>query len=298
MVQKRARDDTTFNSKQSTNGYLNHLDEINGNSPSILVNHYHNDLVNSHLNKNNSKLFTKTSLLNGIRNKNKRSPTPTFSLRSPSRKTPPRRKSATPPPPVQSASVVTNGNNKNDESDAECSTSEDEDFGDIGELNDIEISDDEQSIQPSESIGTISECVGTPVFTDCVQGKYITSAPLSPSLFPNCPPYITFASHTDKGPSLPENVQKVLKWKSTTITPIVVRKVLLNSGFKLLKKTNDWIGIWGKHMKSPCFKTIRSYQKINHIPGTFQIGRKDRVWRNLQVQMLKHGKKEFNFMPR
>lgn len=65
-----------------------------------------------------------------------------------------------------------------------------------------------------------------------------------------------------------------------------------------LTETNDWMGVWGKHMKSPCFKTLRSYQKINHIPGTFQIGRKDRVWRNLQTQMQRHGKKEFGFMPR
>jgi tubulin polyglutamylase TTLL4 len=97
---------------------------------------------------------------------------------------------------------------------------------------------------------------------------------------------------------MPEVISKVLKWKLTTITPIVVRRILVHSGFKLLKKTNDWMGIWGKHMKSPCFKTIRSYQKINHIPGTFQIGRKDRLWRNLQIQMTRHGKKEFNFMPR
>lgn len=58
------------------------------------------------------------------------------------------------------------------------------------------------------------------------------------------------------------------------------------------------MGVWGKHMKSPCFKTIRSYQKINHIPGSFQIGRKDRIWRNLQAQMARHGKREFGFMPR
>lgn len=36
---------------------------------------------------------------------------------------------------------------------------------------------------------------------------------------------------------------------------------------------------------------------MNHIPGTFQIGRKDKIWRNLQTQMLRNGKKEFNFMP-
>lgn len=66
----------------------------------------------------------------------------------------------------------------------------------------------------------------------------------------------------------------------------------------LYTETNDWMGVWGKHMKSPCFKTVRSHQKMNHLPGSFQIGRKDRVWRNLQTQMSRHGKKEFNFMPR
>lgn len=57
------------------------------------------------------------------------------------------------------------------------------------------------------------------------------------------------------------------------------------------------MGTWGKHMKSPCFRTLRSYQKVNHIPGTFQIGRKDKIWRNLQLQMQRNGRREFSFMP-
>ncbi|XP_055544006.1 tubulin monoglutamylase TTLL4 isoform X1 [Wyeomyia smithii] len=132
----------------------------------------------------------------------------------------------------------------------------------------------------------------------CVQGGCPIEGPLAPSLFPHVPPYITFSTHEEKGPPMPPAIHKVLKWKMTLITPIIVRKVLINSGFRLLKKTNDWVGIWGKHMKSPCFKTLRSYQKFNHLPGSFQIGRKDRVWRNLQSQMNRHGKKEFGFMPR
>ncbi|XP_055599964.1 tubulin monoglutamylase TTLL4-like isoform X2 [Uranotaenia lowii] len=132
----------------------------------------------------------------------------------------------------------------------------------------------------------------------CVVGGSPNEGPLAPSLFPNVPPYITFSTHEEKGPPVPPAMHKVLKWKMTLITPIVVRKVLINSGFRLLKKTNDWIGIWGKHMKSPCFKTLRPYQKFNHLPGSFQIGRKDRVWRNLQILMNRHGKKEFGFMPR
>lgn len=62
-------------------------------------------------------------------------------------------------------------------------------------------------------------------------------------------------------------------------------------------ETDDWVGTWGKHMKSPCFRQLRSYQKMNHIPGTFQIGRKDRIWRNLQSKVQQFGQREFNFMP-
>uniref|UniRef100_A0A2M3ZFV8 Putative tubulin polyglutamylase ttll4 n=1 Tax=Anopheles braziliensis TaxID=58242 RepID=A0A2M3ZFV8_9DIPT len=131
-----------------------------------------------------------------------------------------------------------------------------------------------------------------------VVGGYAPDGPLAPSLFPHVPPYLSFATHDEKGPPMPPSIHKVLKWKLTLITPIVVRKVLINSGFRLLKKTNDWVGIWGKHMKSALFKTLRPYQKFNHLPGSFQIGRKDRVWRNLQTQMNRHGKKEFGFMPR
>lgn len=71
--------------------------------------------------------------------------------------------------------------------------------------------------------------------TECVVGRYATSAPLSASLFPHCSPYISFATHSEKGPPLPAAMQKVLKWKLTTITPIVIRKVLLNTGFRLLR---------------------------------------------------------------
>ncbi|SPP81697.1 tubulin polyglutamylase TTLL4 isoform X1 [Drosophila guanche] len=121
---------------------------------------------------------------------------------------------------------------------------------------------------------------------------------LVPSLFPFVPPYLSFSSNTSKGPRVPPELHRVLKWRVTNIMPKVVRLILANSGMRMLKKTNDWMGVWGKHLRSPCFKTIRSYQKINHLPGSFRIGRKDSCWKNLQRQMGKHSNKEFGFMPR
>ncbi|XP_041982603.1 tubulin polyglutamylase ttll-4-like isoform X3 [Aricia agestis] len=131
-----------------------------------------------------------------------------------------------------------------------------------------------------------------------------------PSLFPRVPPYLKFVRHDETSPlKIPPAIQKHLKWKLTTITPIVVKKTLTNSGFRLIKsecdtaecpqeETLDWIGIWGKHMKSLMFRAIKEGQKMNHFPGTFQIGRKDRLWRNLQKLSAKYGVSEFGIMPK
>ncbi|XP_045779216.1 tubulin polyglutamylase ttll-4-like isoform X1 [Maniola jurtina] len=136
------------------------------------------------------------------------------------------------------------------------------------------------------------------------------SSCLRPSLFPRVPPYLKFVGHEETSPlKIPMPIQKHLKWKLTTITPIVVKKTLTNSGFRLVKsecdtaecpqeETVEWIGIWGKHMKSVMFRAIKDGQKMNHFPGTFQIGRKDRLWRNLQKLSSKYGISEFGIMPK
>lgn len=106
------------------------------------------------------------------------------------------------------------------------------------------LSDIEEGLQLQQSISAALPS-GSPVdrsllpnvsmVADCVQGYRSTEGPLSPSLFPNVPPYITFSSHEKKGPQMPPTIHKILKWKLTTITPLVIRKILVNSGFRLLK---------------------------------------------------------------
>ncbi|XP_046805483.1 tubulin polyglutamylase ttll-4 isoform X2 [Lucilia cuprina] len=121
---------------------------------------------------------------------------------------------------------------------------------------------------------------------------------LSPSLFPNVPPYINFSSHAQSGPAMPPQLHKILKWKLSPVMPKIVKRVVLNSGFRIIKNTTDWMAVWEKHMKSPGFRTIRSHQKYNHMPGSFRIGRKDSMWRSIQYNMKKFGNKEFGFMQR
>jgi len=129
----------------------------------------------------------------------------------------------------------------------------------------------------------------------------LTDSPaLRRSLFSNVPPTINFMLHNETSAhQIPDDIRKLLKWKLSTITPAIVKRCAGNSGFRLMRKTcQDWTATWGKHMKSPMFKEIKDCQKINHIPGTFNIGRKDRLWRNYHRLMLKFGKSEFGFLPR
>jgi len=118
------------------------------------------------------------------------------------------------------------------------------------------------------------------------------------SLFSHVPPAINFCQYNEKTETMPAVIQRLLKWRVTNITPLIVKKTVLNSGFKMTKKTVMWNGTWGKHMKSPLFKEIREFQKLNHFPGTFQIGRKDKLWKNFLRLQTKFGKEEFGFIPK
>ncbi|NXU18053.1 TTLL4 polyglutamylase, partial [Pardalotus punctatus] len=117
------------------------------------------------------------------------------------------------------------------------------------------------------------------------------------SLFPNVPPTIYFSTRDETVEKLPWEQRKLLRWKMCRLTPSIVKQTIARSHFVVSKKSDDWLGCWGPHMKSPGFKAIREHQKLNHFPGSFQIGRKDRLWRNLLRMQARCGKKEFNFFP-
>uniref|UniRef100_A0A8C5J8P8 Tubulin tyrosine ligase like 4 n=1 Tax=Junco hyemalis TaxID=40217 RepID=A0A8C5J8P8_JUNHY len=117
------------------------------------------------------------------------------------------------------------------------------------------------------------------------------------SLFPNVPPTIYFSTRDEAVEKLPWEQRKLLRWKLCSVTPNIVKQTIGRSHFRVSKSNTDWLGCWGNHMKSPGFKAIREHQKLNHFPGSFQIGRKDRLWRNLLKMQARCGKKEFNFFP-
>lgn len=193
------------------------------------------------------------------------------------------------------------------------------------------LTSDVNELQQSRNIRYLPEQTSNDVTEDSeadteVSEYFKPECILSPSIFPNVPPYLNFSSHAEKGPAVPPTLHRVLKWKLSPVMPKIVKRVVLNSGFRIIKSahqcnavytkllnsiflffsfffcvilfpdTTDWMAIWEKHMKSPGFRTIRSHQKYNHMPGSFRIGRKDSMWRSIHNNMKRYGKKEFGFM--
>lgn len=85
--------------------------------------------------------------------------------------------------------------------------------------------------QPETSEAEISDTTSL-----STQSEYFTpKSILTPSLFPNVPPYLNFSSHADKGPTMPQQLHKILKWKLSPVMPKIVKRVVLNSGFRVIK---------------------------------------------------------------
>lgn len=74
-----------------------------------------------------------------------------------------------------------------------------------------------------------------------------------------------------------------------------MKKTLKTSHFELVSSDDDWRGFWGKHLRTIEYKGLTYFQRVNHYPGDFHIGRKDKLWMHL-LEMSRRFP-EFDIMP-
>lgn len=119
-----------------------------------------------------------------------------------------------------------------------------------------------------------------------------------PSPFPYIPPTVRFGvPKRDKIKRPRGSVQKMLRWCENSLIPRVVRKCILASHFHIVPESSLWMGYWGKHYRSSSYSQVQPYQKINHFPGTFYLGRKDRLWASIRGAGDRFGWAEWTLMP-
>ncbi|KAJ9466623.1 hypothetical protein DIPPA_70209 [Diplonema papillatum] len=78
----------------------------------------------------------------------------------------------------------------------------------------------------------------------------------------------------------------------------VLLATLQRAGLRLASSSKGcWSLLWAKRIKPEEYNKISAFQKVNHFPGTWGIGRKDALSRNLRALEKKHTN-HFSFHPK
>ncbi|CAM9488701.1 unnamed protein product, partial [Hapterophycus canaliculatus] len=110
---------------------------------------------------------------------------------------------------------------------------------------------------------------------------------LVPSMFPDRPPTVFFEYPKELGMARFNNVyfseplgaRRLLfksHWERNS-----VKNAFFRAGFSRTRSTMSWTASWGKHPTREGFRNLNRFQKVNHFPGSWCIGRKDRLMRTL-----------------
>uniref|UniRef100_A0A3Q2ZHX2 Tubulin--tyrosine ligase-like protein 5 n=1 Tax=Kryptolebias marmoratus TaxID=37003 RepID=A0A3Q2ZHX2_KRYMA len=79
----------------------------------------------------------------------------------------------------------------------------------------------------------------------------------------------------------------------------LVRRILANHGFlEVHPNSNDFNLMWtGSHLKPYVLRCLQDYQKVNHFPRSYELTRKDHLYKNIQRMQQTHGFKNFHIIP-
>ncbi|XP_054651709.1 tubulin polyglutamylase TTLL5 isoform X2 [Dunckerocampus dactyliophorus] len=79
----------------------------------------------------------------------------------------------------------------------------------------------------------------------------------------------------------------------------LVRGILTNHGFhEVQPNSNDFNLMWtGSHLKPYLLRSLQDFQKVNHFPRSYELTRKDRLYKNIQRMQEAHGFKNFHIVP-
>ncbi|XP_037551299.1 tubulin polyglutamylase TTLL5 [Nematolebias whitei] len=79
----------------------------------------------------------------------------------------------------------------------------------------------------------------------------------------------------------------------------LVRRILTNHGFnEVHPNSTDFNLMWtGSHLKPYVLRCLQDYQKVNHFPRSYELTRKDHLYKNIQRMQQTHGFKNFHIIP-
>lgn len=108
---------------------------------------------------------------------------------------------------------------------------------------------------------------------------------------------IYFSLTSERVEPLPERVRRHLKFRQTKFTPKVVKQLFRRAGFRIVKGGSEWVTSWGNCLQIDAYKDLKLFQKVNHFPRSFELGRKDSLYKNIMKLQNRCGRENFDFVP-
>ncbi|XP_074812078.1 tubulin polyglutamylase TTLL5 isoform X5 [Natator depressus] len=90
-----------------------------------------------------------------------------------------------------------------------------------------------------------------------------------------------------------------LSYKIVKTDSRLVRSMLTAHGFhEVHPNSSDYNLMWtGSHLKPYLLRTLSDIQKVNHFPRSYELTRKDRLYKNVSRMQYTHGFKTFHILP-
>ncbi|XP_041131873.1 tubulin polyglutamylase TTLL5 isoform X3 [Polyodon spathula] len=90
-----------------------------------------------------------------------------------------------------------------------------------------------------------------------------------------------------------------LAYKIVRTESRLVRSILTVHGFhEVHPNSNDFNLMWtGSHLKPYLLRNLQEFQKVNHFPRSYELTRKDRLFKNVQRMQQLNGFKNFHIVP-
>ncbi|NXE25847.1 TTLL5 polyglutamylase, partial [Ardeotis kori] len=90
-----------------------------------------------------------------------------------------------------------------------------------------------------------------------------------------------------------------LSYKIVRTDSRLVRSILAAHGFhEVHPNSSDYNLMWtGSHLKPYLLRSLTDIQKVNHFPRSYELTRKDRLYKNISRMQLAHGFKTFHILP-
>ncbi|NWS73545.1 TTLL5 polyglutamylase, partial [Crotophaga sulcirostris] len=90
-----------------------------------------------------------------------------------------------------------------------------------------------------------------------------------------------------------------LSYKIVQTDSRLVRSILTAHGFREVQaNSSEYNLMWtGSHLKSYLLRSLTDIQKVNHFPRSYELTRKDRLYKNVCRMQLAHGFKAFHILP-